>query len=226
MKLNKIQNFFGGNDRQGKKLFPKIKRQDKDAFIEAYDLYVDQIHRFVYFKINDKEEANDLTSIIFLKTWNYIQENSLVESKSLRALIYTIARTSIIDYYRRANNFNKVTIDDEGENKIDLEDKRQDLVHEMEINSDFGNIQKKLLDLKDEYREIIVLRFIDELSIKEISSVIGKPKNNVRVLVHRALKALRELAEEDKVEKNPNKIENKKNGKQRIVKTTKGLEKS
>jgi RNA polymerase sigma-70 factor (ECF subfamily) len=197
MELDKIQKVFRGTRRE-KKLFSKVKKKDKEAFVEAYDLYIDQIFRFVYFKVGDKEEASDLTSAVFLKTWNYIQDNSVENIKTLRALIYKIARTTIIDYYRKNSNFNKVTIDGEDEDRIDIKDEKQDIARQAEINSDFGLLEKKMKDLKDEYREVIVLRFIDELSIKEISSVIGKPKNNVRVLIHRALKALRELADDIK----------------------------
>jgi len=177
-----------------KGLFAKIKKRDKEAFIRAYDLYIDQIYRFVYFKIGNQEEAQDLTSAIFLKTWNYIQNNSLEDFKTLKALIYKIARTSIIDHYRK--NRSIATIDNE-ENKIDISDERQDIARQMEISFEFRIIENKLKELKDEYREIIVLRFIDEMSIKEIADIIDKPRSSVRVLIHRALKILRKLMEED-----------------------------
>ena len=197
MGLDKITKIFGEKGRE-KKLFSKVKKRDKEAFIEAYDLYIDQIFRFVYFKVGDKEEANDLTSAVFLKTWNYIQTNSVEETKTLRALIYKIARTTIIDHYRKNSNFHKISIDGEDEDAIDIKDEKQDIARQTEINSDFSLVEGKMKDLKDEYREVIILKFIDELSIKEISSVIGKPKNNVRVLIHRALKALRELTDDIK----------------------------
>ena len=84
--------------KQDKNIFAKLKKGDKDAFINAYDLYADPIYRFIYFKISNSEEAQDLTSAVFLKAWNYIQENSLKDYKTLKALFYKIARTSIIDY--------------------------------------------------------------------------------------------------------------------------------
>jgi len=194
MDFNKIQNTLAGK-RQEKKLLSGVKKRDRQAFIEAYDLYVDQIFRFVYFKVGNKEEADDLTSIVFLKTWNYVQDSSLKDFKTLRSLIYKIARTSIIDYYRKNSNFNKVAFENREGEPIDIKDEKQDIARQAEINSDFGIIEKKLGELKDEYREVIILRFIDELSIKEIAAILDKPKNNVRVLVHRALKALRELME-------------------------------
>jgi len=194
MGFNKIQNVLAKR-QQEKELLSGVKNRDKEAFIKAYDLYVDQIFRFVYFKVGNKEEADDLTSIVFLKTWNYIQDSSVEDFKTLKSLIYKIARTSIIDYYRKNSNFNKVAfVNKEGE-PIDIKDEKQDIARQAEINSDFGIIEQKLKELKDEYREVIVLRFIDELNIKEIAAILDKPKNNVRVLVHRALKALRELTD-------------------------------
>ena len=182
-----------------KKIFSSIKKkaQDKEAFIKAYDLYVDQIYRFIYFKVGNRyDEAQDITSAVFLKTWNYIQTNSLKDYKTLRALIYKIARTSVIDHYRKSSNLT-LRIDDEN-NQIDIPDYSQDITKQAEINSDLENIIDKLQKLKDEYREIIVLRFINELSITEISKIINKSKGNARVLVHRALKALRDEVDDNK----------------------------
>mgnify|MGYP001764640601 CR=1 FL=1 len=59
-------------------------------------------------------------------------------------------------------------------------------------------VQEKLLELKDEYREAIVLKFINDLSTGEIAEITNKSQGNVRITLHRALKALRELMEEEK----------------------------
>lgn len=186
---NPVQKFKERN------LFSRLKKKDKDSFIEAYDLYVDDIHRFVYFKIGNKEEANDLTSIIFLKTWEYIKNNSLTDSKTLRALLYKVARTSIIDYYRQSQTVS--SIDDEN-HPIDVIDDSQSVIEQINLNSDLEIIRKKLPELKMEYREVIIMRFINDLEMEEIAEITGKSKGNVRVLLFRALKALRELIEEDK----------------------------
>jgi len=195
MALDKIKNILD-EKRQEKKLFSKIKKKDQDAFIKAYDLYIDQIYRFVYFKISNAEEANDLTSAIFLKTWNYIQNNSVTDFKTLRALIYKIARTSIIDYYRKNSKMTTVAFEKDGEfGQKEFADEKQDVLKKIEIASDFAAVTEKLPELKDEYREVIILRFINELSINEIAQIINKSKGSVRVLIYRALKALREICE-------------------------------
>ena len=178
-----------------KLLLYKIKKNDKEAFVKAYDLYVDQIHRFIYFKVGSREEAEDLCSAVFLKTWNYILENTLKDHKTLKALLYKIARNLIIDHYRK--NKNKETISLDGDNGIQIIDEQQGAAKIMELKTDLLVLETKLPELKDEYREVIILRFVNELSIKEIAEILDKPKGNIRVLIFRALKALKELLEND-----------------------------
>ena len=179
-------------------LFSRLKSKDKQAFVRAYDLYINQIYRFVYFKVGSKEEAEDLTSAVFLKTWNYVQSGNAINYKTLRSLIYKIARNAVIDHYRKTSDQKNISIDSPI-SEADLIDNNQDLKKQAEIASDMELVEVKLTKLKDEYREVVVLRFINELSIAEIADVLDKSKGNVRVLVYRALKALREI-----VNNNPN----------------------
>ena len=197
--IQKIHNILVKKN-QDKELFLKLKesKNDTESFIAVYDLYVDHIFRFIYFKLNsNKEEAEDLTSAVFLKSWNYIQQNGLTDVKTLRALIYKIARTSIVDYYRKnAQVYINNSIDDENI-KLEIPDYNEPIDKQVAASYDFGIVGKKTLELKDEYKEIIILRFINELSIKEIAQITEKSQGNIRILIHRALKALRELMEED-----------------------------
>ncbi len=62
----------------------------------------------------------------------------------------------------------------------------------------FAGVSDLLFELKDEYREIIVMRYVNELSVKEMALSLGKSRGNVRVTLYRALKALREIAGEQK----------------------------
>jgi len=181
-----------------KLLYLRLNRKDKDAFVEIYDMYFDHIYRFVYFKVSQKEEAEDLTSSVFLKTWGYVQDNSVKDYKTLKSFLYKVARNAVIDYYRKKSVQNeKISLND-GINTIDVADVSQDIHTKMEINSDVGLVEKNLRKLKDEYREIIVMRYLNELSIKEISFALDKTPGSIRVTLYRALNALRSLMEEDK----------------------------
>jgi len=179
-----------------KNLSYRLKKKDKEAFVQVYDLYVDDIYRFVYFKIGRREEAQDLTSVIFLKTWDYIKTNSLKGASTLRALLYKIARTSIVDHYREKQQ-PIVSLDDE-ENPIDVVDDGISVIDQISANSDLELIRKKMPELKSEYRDVLVLRFVNDLSLDEIAEITGKTKGNVRVLIFRATAALKDLIEADK----------------------------
>jgi RNA polymerase sigma-70 factor (ECF subfamily) len=178
-------------------LYSRLKSKDREAFIEMYDLYADKIYRFIFFKIGNEEEAKDLTSSVFLKAWNYININRLKDYDSLKSLVYKIARNAVIDYYRAASVQNNLPLDDELARRIPSESEESALESRAEIFSDFELVRKKMAELKDEYREIIILRFIEDLSIGEIAKVVDKSKGNVRVLTYRALKALKDLIEQD-----------------------------
>ncbi|MDP2736813.1 MAG: RNA polymerase sigma factor [bacterium] len=178
-----------------KLLLYKIKKNDKQAFVKAYDLYIDQLYRFIYFKVGSREEAEDLCSAVFLKTWSYILENTLKDHKTLKALLYKIARNSIIDHYRKNKDRENIRLD--GNNGIEIIDEKQSAARTMELKTDLLVLETKLPELKDEYREVIILRFVNELSIKEVAEILDKSKGNTRVLIFRALKALKELLESD-----------------------------
>jgi len=179
-----------------KLLYLRLSKKDKEAFIKTYDLYFDQIYRFIYFKVSIKEEAEDLTSTVFLKTWGYVQDKSIKDYKTLKSLLYKVARNSVIDHYRtksrEAENFSL----DSSKSEIDLPDSSQDVHKDIEIANDYSQIQEKLLELKEEYREIIVMRYVNELSVKEIALSLDKSRGNIRVTLYRALKALRQIAKE------------------------------
>jgi RNA polymerase sigma-70 factor (ECF subfamily) len=176
-------------------LFLRLRKKDKEAFIKAYDLYFDDIYRFVYFKVSDKELAEDITSSVFLKSWDHIQNNSLKDFKTLKALFYKIARNLVIDHYRKTSQQRDVSFETEGAD-IDIVDEKQNLAERIDLADKINLVQEKMLELKDEYREVITLRYINELSIAEIALILDKSQGNVRILTFRALRALREITEQ------------------------------
>jgi RNA polymerase sigma-70 factor, ECF subfamily len=176
-----------------KLLLNRLKRQEQAAFAEVYDVYVEKIYRFVFFKVGSAEEAQDLTSEIFLKTWNHVCGKREVEVKTLPALLYKIARNTVIDHYRKSRQNISIDIETEDGVSLDLPDEKQNLPEMVDLGIDLERLQIALSELKDEYREVILMRYIEELSINEIAEVLDKNKGNVRVLIYRALQALKEV---------------------------------
>jgi len=178
------------NPLEDKILFLKVKRQDKEAYGQFYDLYVGRIYRFIFFKVSSAPDAQDLTSEVFLKLWQRLKEGQ--EIRNLNAFIYALARNTVIDYYRSKARTEK-DLDEVGQ--IANEDK--DMLAKQIVDSQLQGVLKGLDRLKSEYREVVILRFLDELSIKEISEILVKSKGAVRVLIHRALKALKNNIQDD-----------------------------
>jgi RNA polymerase sigma-70 factor (ECF subfamily) len=189
--------FFGGESA----IFLRLKKhKDKQAFIEAYDLYIEQIFRFIYFKVGDRDEAEDIASMVFLKCWNYVYEGNLGDYQTLKSLLYKIARNTIIDHYRKNQNRKSVSLDDIAQTSAAI-DNDSSPEEKAAVAFDFQKvIGEKLPLLKEEYREVIILRFINELSISEIASVLGKTNGNIRVIIHRALESLQQLVKDDNKE--------------------------
>lgn len=175
-----------------KLLLLRLKKKDPDAFAELYDLYLPSIYRFVFFKVPTRQDAEDITSEVFLKTWQYVTDGRETV-RNLRALLYTTARNLVIDFYRRKSQ--SEVVNDE-ELLLQIEDSRQqNFLSQIDAKADVANLELVLRQLKDEYREVLVLRYLEELSVTEIATILNKSKGSVRVLVHRALKVVKEITE-------------------------------
>jgi len=174
-----------------KLLIYKVRQnKDAEAYGKLYDTYVSKIFRFILFKVSIVEIAEDLTSEVFLKTWEYINSTEK-KIENFNALIYRVARNCVIDHYRNKQRSDIATDEEILEN---IEENRS-LEKETEIKVEIENIQNHLTKLKDIYREVVTLKYIEEFSIAEIAELIDKTPGNVRVLLHRAMEALKEIIE-------------------------------
>lgn len=163
----------------------KITR-NPEAFGELYDLYQDRIYRFIFFKVGNVDEANDLTAETFLRCWKHINENKPIVN--LNALLYSIGRNLVIDYYRKQDREKEVS----GEILETIPDAKADkILKNIEVKSESEAVFKALDKIESHYKEILILKFIDELSNEEIAEIMGITKGNARVLQHRAMEALK-----------------------------------
>ncbi|MBT3412470.1 MAG: RNA polymerase sigma factor [Candidatus Jacksonbacteria bacterium] len=167
-------------------LLLKIQSGDPEAFAQIYDGYIDDIYRFVFYKVSHQHEAEDLSSEVFLKTWAYIKGGNSV--KNVRALLYRIARNLVIDYYR--TNKKRTAVNYEDLSEI-LASKDPHLDEEISFDELRLLLEKGIYSLTEDYRDIILLRYVEGLTIQEISEIMDRTKGACRVLLHRAIKALK-----------------------------------
>ena len=161
-----------------------MNNRAKDEFSLIYDQHITKIYRFIFLKVSSREIAEDLSSEVFTRTWSEFNKQ---EIKNIQAFLYGVARNLIADHYRVQGRIKIVSV----EATFDVEDEQEDLQEQANIGSDMEMIKKALSDLKDDYQDLIIWRYLDELTIPEISEITKKSEENVRVGIHRALKSLK-----------------------------------
>lgn len=183
---------------QEKFLLYKVRtKKDPDAFGKIYDMYATRIYRFVFFKVSSEEEAKDITSDVFLKAWQYLLDEKGKEVRHIGGLLYRIARNRVIDFYRSRAAHETVSLVNEAEQVSDDHDLQKDVDTKMEAET----VGQYLRLLKDEYREVLVMKYLDEMETDEIAEALDKTPGNVRVLMHRAMNALRNVMQNPNHEK-------------------------
>ena len=160
----------------------RIAAGDEKAFKQLYDRYFKDIYRFIYFKVGAVEVAEDTASDTFFKVWHYIKQGKKI--RSARALLYQTARNKIIDYYRKRQDEQLEAVEQIPFIDVSLEE-QTDRTEVLE------KVCAQLRKLKHEYREVIELRYLHQLSHNEIGNIIGKKGGAVRVLLHRAILQLK-----------------------------------
>ena len=175
------------SESQDKILLLKASQGDAEAFGLLFDKYSKKIYRFIYFKVSNPEIAEDITSQCFLRVWEQIGTEQKI--RKFQSWLYRVARNLVIDYYRSRQKEELPLI----YSIEQLESELPNINADQEL--DLKQLEKLLFTLKSEVREIITLRYIEELSIKEIAKIVDKSPANVRVIIHRALKELQKHVE-------------------------------
>jgi RNA polymerase sigma-70 factor, ECF subfamily len=169
-------------------LAKRVSQRDTDAFQVLYESHLDTVYRYVYYKVGNGQLAEDLTQHIFMKAWEAINRYQWRELPFQHWLL-RLARNTVIDHYRSTKPANASLLDPIGDG-IDPEE-------ELAQTEMIQTLQEAVRQLPDEQREVIVLRFIEQMPHADVALHLGKSAATVRVIQHRALQALRRLLEQD-----------------------------
>ena len=171
---------------------------DKQEFSEFYDKYIDKVFRFVYLRVDSPETAQDLTSLVFLKFWQN-QAPAVIKNKKIKqppvisnpkAFLFQIARNQIIDFYRQKSK-RHLSLENMGE-LADFQINQPTFSQKIELTLEMERIKKALQNIKPIYADIIIWRYVEDLSYQEIAQILNKKEGNVRVMLYRALESLRQ----------------------------------
>ncbi len=162
---------------------------DADAFGMIYERYVDDVYRFFYYRLFQRDEAEDLTEVTFLKAWQGLKGLRLDKHLNLKAWLLRIARHLWIDRHRTHRDLapleaaaSRPSLDPDPEATLLQAEEREQL-------------SQALTQLPDRMRDVVVYRFIHGLTHREVAEIMGLQEGHVRVLQHRALQRLREWLE-------------------------------
>jgi RNA polymerase sigma-70 factor (ECF subfamily) len=170
-----------------KELLSRVVSGDKEAFGQLYDFYAPRIFRFIRLKVGSQTLAEDLSSESFLRIWEYIKEEEKEIEESFQALLYKTARNLIVDYYRRKSS-QEILMDDDFKEFLE----GQLIIDNTKLRDDTEAVHRALVNIKEEYQDVIIWYYVDELSVPDIAKLMNKSQGAVRVLIHRGLKALKD----------------------------------
>jgi RNA polymerase sigma-70 factor (ECF subfamily) len=158
--------------------------RDQEAFGELYDRHVVRVYRHIYYMVGNAAEAEDLTAQTFLRAWEAIDRYQ-VRGAPFVSWLLRIAHNlgvSFLRSKRESSQLHDGIVDEKP--RIDPESSYVQTAEE-EL------VREAILRLRDEQRQVIILRFIEDLDYKEVAEIIGKSVAAIRVIQHRALNSLR-----------------------------------
>lgn len=161
--------------------------KESSFFIEEiYELYYRDVYHFTLFYTNNKQEAEDITQETFIKALKGSAQ--LKDPTKIKSWILSIAKNTAIDFKRKQKFIQYIPqlifSREQVSNDVDVD---KQIIHK----EDWKELQEALLKLKPHYRSLVILRGIKELSIQEVSEILGCTELKVRVDYHRAINLMK-----------------------------------
>jgi RNA polymerase sigma-70 factor (ECF subfamily) len=158
---------------------------DSSAFGSLYDRYQPAIYRFIVVKVGSREEAEDITHHVFLSAWAKVRTYKH-RGHPFSSWLYQIARNLVIDHYRAKK-------DDVSLDKLDPDSSIIPSVGhiDVEMKMQLEKVHIAIKELKPDYQDVIILRFVEDLPLKEVATILKKSEGAIKLAQHRAIKELK-----------------------------------
>lgn len=161
------------------------QRGDERAFGELYKAYVNDIYRYVLYRVGNVETAQDITAEVFLRA---VQGLVRYQDRDvpLLAWLYRIAHARVVDYYRKTRRVGEAQ---------DIEEIEVPTTHDLDaslvLNFQQRSLREAILKLSPDQQQVIMLRFVEGYNIEQTANALGKSQGAVKMLQRRALQAMR-----------------------------------
>ncbi len=171
-------------------LLERAKEYDPEALGEIYDAYFDKIYRYVYRYLGEARLAEDLTADVFLRLLEAIKA-SRPPRTNLSAWLYRVAHNLVVDLYRRRPPREPEALDNV---VVPIHDHSEACLERQEMVARARAALQRLTPLQ---QQVIVLRFLEGMSLEDVAQVVNRTVGAVKSSQHRALNSLRHILEEE-----------------------------
>lgn len=169
-------------------LVKKAKDQNPEAFGKIYDEYVDQIFRYIYYKVGNFAEAQDLTGQTFLKAFENIGSYEF-RDVAFSSWLYRISHNLVVDFFRRESKRESIPIEEHPPTPANTGNPVETVMADL----DSERLYKALQKLTHNQREVIILKFIDNMSNSAVAEIMGISVGAVKSTQKRGLLALNRI---------------------------------
>ncbi len=182
-----------GGDNKELDLIRAAVGGDSSAFGALYDRYHAMIYRFVMIKVGRREEAEDITHQVFLSAWQNVHTYKH-KGYPFSSWLYRIARNQVIDHYRSRKGKSDVSIEKADPELFGVE---TDYIGNLSAKIELERVRSAVGRLKPDYQDVIILRFVEDMSLKESAVALGKSEGAVKLLQHRAIRELKKALSDE-----------------------------
>ncbi len=165
-------------------LIQRAKAYDPAALSDIYERYYQGLYRYVYYRVGDAALAEDLVGDVFLKMLHAIPSYS-IQGIPFSAWLYRIARNRVIDHLRRQPEKAELSLEEGRVEAIEAADTG------LEAALQRDELLKAMRVLTDEQRQVVILKFIEDMDNATVAAILGKTEGAIKSLQHRALDSMR-----------------------------------
>jgi len=171
-------------------LVERATMRDQSAFAELYNTYVDKIYKYVYYKVGNAADAEDLCEQVFLKAWEAIGRYKWC-GYPFSSWLYKLAHNLVVDHYRTRRD--PMPLNDLLYTPLEPADPENALHATLEAEE----IRRAIAQLTGEQRQVIQLKFVEGYSNLEIAEMLNKKEGAIRALQYRALRSLQGILQSE-----------------------------
>jgi RNA polymerase sigma-70 factor, ECF subfamily len=168
-----------------------MRKDIQEQFLASYDQYADSIYRYCYLRLHSEAQARDVVQEAFARTWGYLLKDKTIDN--MRAFLYQVSRNLIVDMRRKKALRISQEQSLEHLTETGLFQPSYEGDRDVERKVLFGEMEDAIRCLSPEYQDVLIMRYIEDLSLKEIAAILHTNPHNVSTKLYRAVKALQRV---------------------------------